>query len=238
MESAQVVGEEQTAKAATGGWSLWWRWTGACSFGEFLGIGAAAGIAAAGIALVGEPTTLPAKIETLAAAVASGVAEGLLVGFMQWWILRRRFRLVRAASWLRATALAAATGWFLGTLPSTFLVPPRHSMGAADLPAGLTAALIVAMGLGLGALFGGAQYLVLHRYARRAGSWILANAIGWAIAIAWVFGGASLPSEGAPASTIVWIGLASGLLAGLSVGVITGIFLVRIEPRAPGSEEW
>ena len=84
------------------------------------------------------------------------------------------------------------------------------------------------MGIFLGALFGLFQWIELKRHTSRAGLWILANTLGWTAGLAIIFIGASVPSVETELAVTIVIGTVSGLLAGLSVGAITGLFLIRL----------
>jgi NhaP-type Na+/H+ or K+/H+ antiporter len=84
-------------------------------------------------------------------------------------------------------------------------------------------------GLILGALFGLFQWFSLRKYADKAYKWIIANALGWGLGLGWIYLFASLPTEESSMVFTVLIGICGGLLAGLSVGAITGLFLIRLE---------
>ena len=85
------------------------------------------------------------------------------------------------------------------------------------------------MGLVLGTLFAIFQRLELKRHTSKTSRWILANALGWALGIAIIFLGASIPSVNSVPAVTILIATISGLLVGLSVGAITGLFLIRLE---------
>lgn len=112
--------------------------------------------------------------------VVSGVAfwlvTGLLMGFGQWLVLRRWVD--RARWWI----LASTAGWggaiALGTT--------AYGIFAAELrweAAGIAVALPVLF-------FGGGlfQWLLLRRWVRRAGWWLLASGLSWVVPLALTFG--------------------------------------------------
>lgn len=96
--------------------------------------------------------------------------------------------------------------------------------------------LAAGMGIALGALLGAAQWTVLRNHVPRAGWWIPANAVAWAIGMALVFAGMSfIPDSGVVTPGIVVALLVSIVLAGTAVGAIHGlalIWLVRERDRA------
>lgn len=206
----------------------WLYWTAACGAGEFCGIGVAAGIAVLHFTLLGEPQTIGQKIAVIFVMIAAGVIEGLVTGYFQWFILKKRYLNMRARNWLGFTALGAATAWLLGMIPSVFFASDASSSATMEFSTGQTTLLAALMGIFLGALFGLFQWIELKRHASRAGLWILANTLGWTVGLAIIFIGASIPSVETELAVTIVIGTLSGLLAGLSVGAVTGLFLVRL----------
>lgn len=91
--------------------------------------------------------------------------------------------------------------------------------------------MALAMGLMLGAVFGFGQWLVLRRHANHSARWITANALGWALAMLLIFAAASVPGQHTAVGLLWGIYITAGLLAGLSVGIITGLFFKHIPPR-------
>ncbi|MCP4417093.1 MAG: hypothetical protein GY805_10750 [Chloroflexi bacterium] len=94
-------------------------------------------------------------------------ALGLTRSIFQYFLLRRY--LPQAGWWLGATTL----GWFL--------VVPTVSFLNIFLPKNLetNANLFIFLMIILGGLVGSLQWLVLRRYVRRTGWWILATIAGW-----------------------------------------------------------
>lgn len=205
-------------------------WVLSCALGELIGIGLAGIVATVMITQVGEPQ-LPAEAWSgYAVMVAVGAVEGSAIGFFQWRVLRRIFPAMTAWRWIRATLTVAVLGWAVGMLPSTLAagVAQPDAGPAAEPPMALILPGAAAMGAGAGLVFGFVQWLVLRRHVSRSAIWILANMAGWAIAMAWIFLAASWPDEQTPKLVVVLGGLAGGALAGLSIGMVTGLALLRI----------
>jgi len=207
----------------------WQNWTIACGIGEFLGIGAAAGIAVLHFSLLGEPQTIMQKVLIIIVMILAGIIEGSITGYFQWYVLKRRFVSMKAKNWLGYTALGAATAWLLGMPPSVFFVPETSSSTTVEFSTGQIALLAALMGIVLGALFGVFQWIELKRHTLNASRWILANSLGWTVGLAIIFLGASIPSADMMIAVTILIGAVSGLLAGFSVGAITGLFLIRLK---------
>ncbi|MCA6364255.1 MAG: hypothetical protein IM638_14550 [Bacteroidetes bacterium] len=213
---------------------FWLRWTINCALGEVLGIGAAGLIALMVFKLLGEPQTTGSKLLVLFCMMCAGLIEGAVLGYMQWRILRQKLPELPRSNWLQYTMLIAVLGWMLGMLPSLFFFdeqPANTSTSAPPLPGTLFAALSVGAGLLLGALFGLFQWFELKHYVHHSKQWILANALGWGAGIGWIYFFAGLPEEHTPLLETLFYAACGSILAGLSVGAITGAFLVRLHKK-------
>lgn len=165
--------------------AVWLHWTFYCAAGELLGLSVTAGAFATIGKILGEDTDLPEKFATVAAMVAAGLIEGSSVGFFQWQVLKRWLGSVTARPWLAVTAAAAALGWFIGMVPPTFLAPPEPATAdLSEISLATMLSLAAVLGLVLGTLFGGAQWLVLRHHTRKANLWISGNALAWSVAMA------------------------------------------------------
>lgn len=206
---------------------FWWHWIVANSLAEFLGLGS---IAAAGFVVVtqlGEPHGLFAALRFALIFILLGAFEGLVVGLAQAKVLQQRLPMLRG--WIRATVVGAVLAWTLGMLPST-LMSITAANSAAPPPAiseGLR--LLFAAGLGLitGPVLAFFQWRRLRVYiTARAGWWLPANALAWALGMPVIFAGAHISAITTnPVYLAVGVGL-SLLLAGALVGAVHGRVLV------------
>jgi len=213
-----------------------WKWVLACTAGEVLGIGAAAAMVTSYLYLVGEPQDTWGLFQLAGVMLFAGIVEGFLLGIFQWRVLVRIFPRIPGNSWISMTVLAALTGWLIGALSSvTFSPVSTHT--ESDEPS-LWMNLLIGTGAGilLGALFGIFQVRVLKRFLDKAELWILANALGWGIGLVWIFIAASIPNAQTPLILTILLGIAGGTVAGLSVGGITGWFLMRLIYLQPHHE--
>jgi len=215
---------------------LWKQWTINCALGELIGIACAGAIAYAVFKFVGEPITLFDKLITLVAMVFAGFVEGMVLSHFQWKVLVKKFKFIPQREWQFYTVLIAVIGWFIGMLPSLFFMPSNvPSQGASnslnyDNPI-VFALLSILAGLSLGALFGLFQWFSLRKYAHKVYKWILANALGWGLGLGWIYLFASMPNEQSSMLFNISVGLIGGTLAGLSLGAISGFFLIRLEVK-------
>lgn len=211
---------------------LWIAWILACAIGELLGIGAAAGVALLYLTLFGEPQNISQHIVLLIIMILAGCLEGFITGYFQWSVLRTKFPDMKARNWIFATVGGAATAWFLGMLPSIyFSMQPATQSSTIEITNVQFAALSLISGIVLGAVFGVFQFLELCRHARDAWQWITANSLAWMMGMMIIYTGASMPSESTPLLLTLLISTLSGLFAGLSVGMVTGWYLVRLEEK-------
>jgi hypothetical protein len=212
---------------------LWLKWALNCGFGELIGIGVAGAIAFTLNYFLPDPTGLGGKIFVLIIMMFAGAFEGFVLGMFQWRILVKKFHNVPAKEWIFFTMLIAIIGWFLGMLPSLFL----NADPAAKTPPVKFDSPLVFLGLSavagvvLGTLFGLFQWFSLRKYAHKAQQWITANALGWGAGMTWIFVFASIPNEESSLLFNILVGTTGGILAGLSVGIITGYYFLRLSVK-------
>lgn len=99
---------------------------------------------------------------SFAAAVLGGGIVGLVLGSLQWLLVRQLAR--NSGWWVLATALGMAIGSPLGTLTMTILMQMNHPILA--VPSGSAAIAMV---------FGFAQSLVLRKHFNKASMWIIVS---------------------------------------------------------------
>jgi hypothetical protein len=81
------------------------------------------------------------------------------------------------------------------------------------------------------ATIGAAQWLVLRRYVDGSGVWVVANALAWITGLVVVFAAIGVAPSDAPV-LIAAFGVVGGLGMGLTVALITGLFLIRLLDQA------
>lgn len=208
-------------------WALWREWTLANALAEAVGLGATLLL---GILVFSrlEPRFGPIA-SALLGVVLGAVLEGCVVGTAQWLVLREPLAGLRWRRWAIATAIGAGIAWTLGMTLSVIMALTSADSGGAEAqdPAGLTFfALAAGLGLVAGPILAGAQWWVLRDYLPRAGWWIPANALAWAMGMVIVFWGTSfIPASGItlPVAAIL---IGCVILAGAAVGAIHGLALI------------
>jgi hypothetical protein len=223
-------------------WETWREWLLANLVAEALGLGATLLV---GTLLLGGLESRIGLIPVVVLGVILGaLSEGGIVGSLQWLVLRRPIPSIRWREWAIATVVGAGIAWVLGWLPSVVMsfVPAQSPQTVPDSTQGFDMALPVilllaaAMGVALGAILGTAQWIALRKHTPKAGWWILANAVAWAIGMVLVFVGTSfIPDSGVVTPCIITAVVMSVALAGIAVGAIHGIaliWLIRERDRA------
>ncbi|MDH3457020.1 MAG: hypothetical protein OER90_09275 [Gemmatimonadota bacterium] len=169
------------------------------------------------------------------AVVLGTLLEGVVVGFAQVGVLRRRLPSIAREAWIVATAIGAGVAWVLGMIPSTLMaltVPAAPAAQPAEPSVLLQYGLALMLGSALGVILGGAQWFVLRRHVARASRWIAANAVAWAVGMTLIFVGMDrVPWDGGAASIVVGIFLVT-LLVGAVVGAIHGRVLMHLIGQA------
>ncbi len=188
------------------------RWSLACLVGEALGIAVVStAFAAIDRGLVGQSTTT---------ILAAGAWEGMALGTAQALVLYRIG--IDRLSWIAFTIAGAVAGYGLSILGGAGSGGSSGPEPALWLMALLGAGLGIAMGLLMGALQG-----IAFKGTISIGRWALANAVGWAPAMAIIIIAAGLPDYDWELPYIAMLGAAAGALAGLCVGLVTAIPLSR-----------
>lgn len=211
---------------------LWLRWVAANALAEMLGLGATLGAGFLLFARLGEPHNLAAAFGMILLMTASGAIEGLIVGLLQWSVLRHALPAVSRRAWIVATLAGALVAWFLGSLPATLMSlasgPAEAAAPSQEPPAAFVLTMAAAMGLMLGAILGLPQWRALRPAARRAWIWIPANSAAWALGMPAVFAAVDLAQKAASAAgtaLVMTVGLA---VVGAIVGAVHGLALVRL----------
>lgn len=146
------------AKRARLGWGFWLLWVLASTVGWYSGF------------YVGIFGTL--AVEAIlpnygGAVLWAGLGAG--VGILQWFVLR--WRVSRSGWWVLASILGLAVAAVLGTAVAL-------ARGYSIMP--WSPAVVAGVG---GAMAGIMQWFVLRRQVSRAGWWVLASTVGWAVSM-------------------------------------------------------
>jgi len=187
------------------------RWAAAYGTGELLGLAVVgAGFAAAHTWAAGSLTV------AVIVAVIAGIVEGAIVGGLLGVVLTAVRPEVRLRTWTLATITGAVIAWTLASIP-TATAPADGGEPPSWLLLGAAA-----MGAAAGPVLALFQGRALRVAGVRAPTWIVSNAIGWAIAMPIIFVAAG---DAWTSLSMVVRGAALLFVAGAIVGVVTGLAL-------------
>jgi hypothetical protein len=210
------------------------RWILANSIGEAIGLGTTFSLGMLFAPFLTQDHHISVTLAKLLIAVLLGtLLEGVVVGFCQGRILCERLPQLRLQEWIVATALGAGVAWSIGMLPSTIvslvtIEQSPNSSPPAEPGAIIQYPLAIVLGLITGPILGFAQTLILRKYVDRAGRWLWANAISWAVGMLLIFMGMDfVPWERRDLLTVVSLVLVS-TIAGSAVGAIHGRILLKM----------
>lgn len=147
--------------------SLWRRWMLANGVAEAAGLGATLALDAVILSTLDLQSNPLRLLLGIVMITVTGALEGVIVGVLQWRVLRTPFPQVTRRSWLTATVAGAMIAWFLGSLPNSLIDFGAQQGGVTmqEPPAWTVYVLAAGMGLALGPVLGIPQWRVLRRHA-------------------------------------------------------------------------
>jgi len=151
-----VAGRLALAPQKRPGWRVWFLWLMACSIGWGEGV-------YLGWFSSDEPKTLASIPPVMLAGYMGVVAGGMLIGALQWLVLR--WHINQAIRWVGANAVGVV---LIGGV--------IFGVGTIDPDAGW----LIGVSL-VGVVLGILQWAVIRKHIPRAGWWVLASSLGWGI---------------------------------------------------------
>jgi hypothetical protein len=202
---------------------FWSKWILHFSYGDLIGITITSIVAR--LLLVGLSRTSISNNATMAYAILiiAALTEGLIIGYAQWKSLSALVTDFREQSWLLTTASATIIAWLLILVPVVMVIPMLS--GFALMNVYYLSLTILLAGAAFGTIIGIAQFFILKKYYRNAMTWILANALGWAISFLTIFTAWSIFSIDHPYLINALLIIASCIVSGFVQGVVTGMCL-------------
>ncbi len=200
-------------------------WLGANALAEIIGLGGTAFVGYFLFARLTEPSE--SLLFSLLIILSGILLEGVAVALLQWSVLRTVLPKLRLRLWVLATSIGAGIAWTLGMIPSTLMNSVAEPSSIEEPSKFIVLLLAFAMGLILGPVLGLPQYFVLKPLTRRAGWWVGANSLAWALGMLVIFAGIDLALQTSGLALFGSLILTFGL-CGLIVATIHGLFLFFI----------
>ena len=212
---------------------LYGRWVAANAISEMVGLGGTFMLTGLAFGIFEKLPGAAAILASFLSAVLSGGVEATLVGLAQWWAMRPWFPAVTRLAWWRGTFIGALAAYVLGNLPFTLIDLGSQSAQTttSEPPQAVVLLLAALLGIVAGAVLSFAQGLALRGKAQRAGLWIPANMLAWAVGMPIIFGAIDLAFKLPAAWQAVLLMAAVLLLTGAVVGAIHGLFLIQMVPE-------
>jgi hypothetical protein len=221
---------------------LWLRWVFANSMGEMVGLGLTFGLGYLIVFYLGELTGVWGTLLTFGLMIGTSFIEGAVVGIAQYWgmhpLVHRPddHRLgIKQGVWLRATVLGALVAWIFGAMPFMIINLAMNvetsASAPSEPPAWMVYLLAAGAGLVAGAVLAFFQWRALRRHFNKAGWWVPANSLAWAVGMPVIFLAMDYVFSGLSQTAMVASFLIALALAGAIVGAIHGVFLIWIARR-------
>jgi hypothetical protein len=162
-------------------------------------------------------------IGAMAIGILAGAIEGAIVGAVLGMVLVVVRPALRMRAWIPGTMAGAALAWCAGSAVPVVMA----DAGDAGTEPAFALQMVFASGLGLaaGLVLAAFQAPALRAIGVRRHQWLIANAIGWALAMPLAFLAADRPWTDAAALAR---GTALIALMGAVVGLATGLALRRV----------
>lgn len=196
---------------------FWFKWMFKYGVGELIGIGMSAIIARFLFFEFSDSELASSTAVTAIVLVMAGVAEGLIIGYIQWRSLSKFLVGFKRNPWIITTMLAVVAGWILILPPAVMIVFFFAKLTLVNHYHSILYTTIA--GLAFGSLVGMAQFFILRKFYGRAIMWIFANALGWTASFLLFY--LSLLLFAAPVFNVMIVAGAC-ILSGLIQGIITG----------------
>lgn len=223
--------------------SFWRKWILNYSFGELIGIGIAAAIGRFLFFTFPESSAVSQSTLTVIILFFAGIAEGLILGYIQWKALSRIVPSFRPGLWIFVTTFSALAGWLFILPPGVMFIAFLSKISLISTYSSYVYALI--LGCAFGGLIGTPQYFIIRKYFKNAAVWIVSSAVGWIASFLIVYSALLLFNYTTSAVQNFLLVALACILSGLIQGFITGTslhFLMSIRKEeddyAPVWKKW
>ncbi len=225
------------ATSARNGWSarLYWQWILYNSVAFVVVLTAVVVLSWIGADVLHLSAANRSWVLALLVATAGALLFGVVLGALQWEIIRRRVPVPRKR-WIVANVGPSLVGWLFVIIPA---VTSAQNSGTSVSGAYLLAA---SQTLALGPLLGLSQAGVLRDYTRRWAWWIAANIISWIIVDAaflllsqWFDALDFTRQDGSVAQVYLMLIASTPLTGRMLLWVLAPSALLSLEPIGPKS---
>ena len=202
---------------------FWYKWMLNFSFGELLGIGAAAIIGR--LLFIEFSNTLVSSSFnlTLVILILAGAAEGVIIGYIQWKSLSKLVTHFKPILWITVTAISTIAGWLMVLPPAVVFISFLSKISLINSYYSIFYTALV--GMAFGGLIGIPQFFLIKKFYRNAIVWVRANAVGWTLSFVIMYITLSLFAKDTSFVLGVVLIITACILSGLVQGIVTGTSL-------------
>lgn len=202
---------------------FWRKWIINYSLGELIGIGIAASIGRFLFFTFPDNSVVSQSALTIMILIIAGIAEGYILGHIQWKALSKIVPGFTPILWILVTTFSALVGWLFVLPPGIMFIAFLSKISLISTYSSYVYTMIV--GAVFGGLIGFPQFFIIRKYFKNAGVWIISNTIGWMLSFLIVYSALLLFNNTASfAQNFLLIALAC-ILSGLVQGIVTGTSL-------------
>jgi hypothetical protein len=202
---------------------FWYKWMLNYSFGEVLGIGAAAIIGRFLFIEFSGTSSASSSNLALAILIMAGAAEGLIIGSIQWKSLSKLALHFKALPWIIVTTVSTIAGWIVVLPPAVVFISFLSKISLMNNYYSIISTILV--GMAFGGLIGIPQFFIIRNFYKNASIWILANTVGWTLSFLIIYFTLFLFSANGSFIYGLFLVVSACVLSGLIQGIVTGTSL-------------
>jgi len=202
---------------------FWRKWIINYSLGELIGIGISASIGRFLFFTFPDSSIVSQSALTVMILIIAGIAEGYILGNIQWKALSKIVPGFAPMLWIVVTTCSALAGWLFILPPGIMFIAFLSKISLISTYSSYIYTMIV--GAAFGGLIGLPQFFIIRKYFKNAGVWIVTNIVGWMLSFLIVYSALLLFNYSTSfVQNFLLIALAC-ILSGLVQGFITGTSL-------------
>lgn len=202
---------------------FWRKWIINYSLGELIGIGIAASIGRFLFVSFPENSAVSQSALTVIILFVAGIAEGLILGYIQWKSLSKFVPGFTPMLWIFVTTFSTLAGWLFILPPGVMFIAFLSKISLISTYSSYLYTMLV--GIAFGGLIGIPQFFIIRKHFKNAAIWIVTNAIGWMLSFLIVYSALLLLNYATSfIQNFLLIALAC-ILSGLVQGFVTGTSL-------------
>ncbi|HEY3429784.1 MAG TPA: hypothetical protein VGK39_03840 [Cyclobacteriaceae bacterium] len=193
------------------------------SVGELFGIGVAAAIARLLFLNIPSESPIPESALTVIILIIAGIAEGFIIGYIQWRSLSKLVPGFNQLLWMFVTIFSTLAGWLFILPPGIMFVAFLSKISLISVSNSVLYTALI--GMAFGGMIGIPQFFIIMKYFKNAGVWILSNTLGWMISFLIIYSAILIFQHTTYFIENFLLIVAACILSGLVQGLVMGTSL-------------